>query len=176
MPEIKRYVIGKDATGRSAVLSDNITNIQTKEGYYWRSTLWATTNFPPNNDTDQDISDAIASREPAPDGLIFRALEIAPDDEDAERHRRVLAELNSQVGQRAQPSAADLARHPNMHRTATLDFTTCVRGEIYLITDTDEVKMTAGDTVIIRGGNHAWSNRSKQPCLLMVVMVDAQPK
>jgi len=28
-----------------------------------------------------------------------------------------------------------------MHRTDTLDCLTCVRGEIYLVTDTDEVRM-----------------------------------
>ena len=53
-----------------------------------------------------------------------------------------------------------------MHRTDTLDCLTCVRGEIYLVTDTDEVLMQPGDTVIVRGVNHAWSNRSNQPCLL----------
>jgi quercetin dioxygenase-like cupin family protein len=176
MPKLNRHVVGSNDEGRSAILSSDITNSQYKEGFYWRSTLWATTAFPPNNATDKDISADVIAREPAPSGLIFRALEIAPDDKDPERHRQVLAELNSTVGQRVAPSEADLTRHPNMHRTGTLDFTTCVIGEIYLVTDVDEVLMTPGDTVIIRGTNHAWSNRSDKPCLLMVAMVDAQPK
>ena len=176
MPNLHRYVVGSDEDGRSAILSSELTNVQQKEGYYWRSTLWATTAFPPNNATDEDISAEVVTREPAPHGLIFRALEIAPDDPDPQRHRQVLAELDSAVGQRVIPSEADSARHPNMHRTGTLDFTTCVLGEIYLVTDVDEMRMTPGDTVIIRGTNHAWSNRSDKPCLLMVAMVDAQPK
>ena len=70
---------------------------------------------------------------------------------------------------------ADLARHPSMHRTDTLDCLTCVRGEIFLVTDNEEVLMRPGDTVIIRGTNHAWSNRSNAPCLLVGTMTDATP-
>jgi hypothetical protein len=33
--------------------------------------------------------------------------------------------------------------------------------------------MRPGDTVVIRGTNHAWSNRSDLPCLLVGTMVDA---
>ena len=52
---------------------------------------------------------------------------------------------------------------------------TCVHGEIYLVTETDEVLMQPGDTVIIRGVNHAWSNRSSAPCLLVGTNTDATP-
>jgi hypothetical protein len=34
--------------------------------------------------------------------------------------------------------------------------------------------MRPGDTVIIRGTNHAWSNQSNAPCLLLA-MTDATP-
>ena len=62
-----------------------------------------------------------------------------------------------------------------MHRTDTLDFITCVRGEVYLVTDCDEVLMQSGDTVIICGTNHAWSDRSDAPCLHVGTMIDAVP-
>ena len=35
--------------------------------------------------------------------------------------------------------------------------------------------MQPGDTVIIRGVNHAWSNRSSTPCLLVGTNTDATP-
>jgi uncharacterized cupin superfamily protein len=60
-----------------------------------------------------------------------------------------------------------------MHRTDTLDCITCVIGEIHLVTDSGEVLMRPGDTVVIRGANHAWSNRSDSPCLLAGTMADA---
>ena len=55
------------------------------------------------------------------------------------------------------PTPEDYKRHFTMHRTDTVDYITCVRGEIWLMTDTDEVLMTPGDTVVIRGVNHAWA-------------------
>jgi hypothetical protein len=169
----KRYVVGPDEQGRSAVLANEAANVQSHDGYYWRATLWATQEFPPDNTIDGDRSLELKTREPFPDGLIYRALEIPPDTADPAEHRQVLADLNREVQQKHEPSDADLARHPSMHRTDTLDCITCVIGEIYLVTDVDEVLMRPGDTVVIRGTNHAWSNRSDSPCLLVGTMVDA---
>jgi len=39
-----------------------------------------------------------------------------------------------------------------------------LEGEITLVLDTAEVHLKAGDTVVQRGTNHAWSNRSNRPC------------
>jgi mannose-6-phosphate isomerase-like protein (cupin superfamily) len=175
---VNRFVVGPNAENRSAVLQRALTNVQSREGFYWRATLWATEESPVDNTIDGDRSQTPglgARREPFPNGLICRALEIPPDDPDAAEHRRALTQLNDEVLQKHLPTQADLARHPSMHRTDTLDCLTCVRGEIYLVTDTDEVLMRPGDTVIIRGVNHAWSNRSSAPCLLVGTMTDAAP-
>jgi quercetin dioxygenase-like cupin family protein len=172
----KRYVVGPDGDGKSAVLMNEPTNVQSKEGFFWRATLWATEELPADNGVEGDRSEGVTTREPAPNGLIYRALEIPPDHQDADEHRRVLTELSTAAAQSVAPTEADLKRHPSMHRTGTLDCITCVIGEIYLVTDTDEVLMTPGDTVVIRGTNHAWSNRSDAPCLLVGTMVDAVPK
>lgn len=172
MTELRRYVIGSDTSGRSRVTNTQISNAQSRDGYFWRSTLWATRSYPPDR-SDPDVSASITAREPGVAGAIFRALELAPDDPDPVRHRLVMAQTHDAVGQRFGPTADELARHPGMHRTATIDFVTCVSGEIYLMTDTDEAHMRPGDTAIIRGGNHAWSNRSDTPCLLTVVLLNA---
>jgi mannose-6-phosphate isomerase-like protein (cupin superfamily) len=173
-----RFVVGPDSQGRSAVLERGLTNVQSQEGFFWRATLWATRETPVDNSIEGDRSQTPglgAQREPFPNGFICRALEIQPDNPDADEERRLFTELNKQVRQKHLPSAADTARHPTMHRTDTLDCLTCVRGEIYLVTDTDEVLVQPGDTAIIRGVNHAWSNRSNEPCLLIGTMTDAIP-
>ncbi|WP_434598977.1 cupin domain-containing protein [Streptomyces sp. A5-4] len=173
---LNRYVVGPDAEGRSAVLDDALGDVQSKEGFFWRSTLWATQEMPVDNTIEGDRSLAPgARREPFPQGMLCRALEIPPDAKDADDHRQVFAALNEQAQQTHTPSAADSQRHPTMHRTDTLDCITCVKGEIYLITDVEEVLMRPGDTVIIRGTNHGWSNRSDAPCLLVGTMMDARP-
>ena len=143
-----RFVVGPDPQGRSAVLQRGLTNVQSRERLYWSATLWATEETPVDNTIADDRSQTPGlgeSLQPLPNGLICRALEIEP--------------------------GAGFPRH----HTDTLDCLTCVRGEIHLVTDTDEVLMQPGDTVIIRGVNHAWSNRANEPCLLVGTMTDAIP-
>jgi quercetin dioxygenase-like cupin family protein len=145
---VNRFVVGPNAQNRSAVLQRGLTNVRSREGFYWSATLWATQETPVDNTIAGDRSqtaDPGESLQPFPNGLICRALEIEPG-----------------------------AEFP-MHHTDTLDRLTCVRGEIYLVTETDEVLMQPGDTVIIRGVNHAWSNRSSAPCLLIGTNTDATP-
>jgi quercetin dioxygenase-like cupin family protein len=145
---VNRFVVGLNAENRSAVLQRGLTNVQCREGLFWSATLWATEETPVDNTIGGDRSQAADpgdSLQPFPNGLICRALEIEPG-----------------------------SGFP-MHHTDTLDCLTCVRGEIYLVTDTDEVVMQPGDTVIIRGVDHAWSNRSSAPCLLVGTNTDAIP-
>ena len=65
------------------------------------------------------------------------------------------------------------APHPYMQRTKTLDICIVLEGEITLVLDTEEVKLKAGDTVVQRGTNHAWSNRSGRPCVIAFSSHDA---
>ncbi len=175
MARWKRYVVGPNAAGKSAVLMDEPSNIQESPGIFWRATLWGTKEVPVDNSITEDRSLDIHTRSPFPGGMLFRALEIPPDTTNRDAHIAVLADLNVRVKQKHQPTAEDLARHPSMHRTDTLDCITCVIGEIYLVTDVDEVLMRPGDTVVIRGSNHGWSNRADAPCLLIGCMIDAHP-
>ncbi|MEH2488680.1 cupin domain-containing protein [Bradyrhizobium sp. AZCC 2230] len=175
MAKWKRYVVGLNAAGKSAVLMDEATNVQENPGIFYRATLWGTKEVPVDNSIDTDRSLDITTREPFPGGMLCRALEIPPDTGDKTGHIEALQQLNVEVKQKHTPTAEDMARHPSMHRTDTLDCITCVKGEIYMVTDVDEVLMRPGDTVIIRGTNHAWSNRSKEPCLLVGCMIDAKP-
>lgn len=177
MAELNRYVVGPNSEGRSAILETEPTNVQSRDGFFWRATLWSTREMPVDNSIDGDRSvdgDLGARREPFPNGMLVRALELWPD-QDPEQQRQQFADLNREVGQKHTPTESDSQRHPTMHKTDTLDCITCVRGEIYLVTDEEEVLMRPGDTVIIRGTNHGWSNRSESPCLLVGSMIDAIP-
>ena len=173
MAKWKRYVVGADASGKSAVLMDEATNVQENPGYFYRATLWSTKEVPVDNTIATDRALDCHTREPFPGGMLFRALEIFPDPEDRQTHIAAVLQLHRRVGQKHAPTPEDLARHPSMHRTDTLDCFACVKGEIYLMTDVDEVLLRPGDTVVIRGTNHAWSNRSNEPCLLVGCMIDA---
>ncbi len=67
------------------------------------------------------------------------------------------------------------APHPYMQKTRTLDFCLILEGEITLVLDTEEVELKAGDIVVQRGTNHAWSNRSERPCTIAFSAHDAAP-
>jgi len=97
------------------------------------------------------------------------------DPKDPQKHLAFVQEMKEKLKQKYQLTDEDQTRHPTMHRTDTCDFSVVVSGEIYLVTDTDETLLKAGDTVIVKGVNHAWSNRSDKPCLMMGVMVHAHP-
>jgi quercetin dioxygenase-like cupin family protein len=64
------------------------------------------------------------------------------------------------------------APHPYMQKTRTLDFAIVQEGEIVLVLDTQEVKLKAGDFIVQRGTNHAWSNRSNAPAVLAIASHD----
>ena len=175
MPHVNRVVIGADRDKKSAVIYRDSPNHQEEAGIFWRSTLWATTELPVNNTIPGDRGADVVAREPTGNGLTFRALEIPPDIKDTAEHIKVLQEVNKKVKQKYPPTPADLARHPSMHRTDTLDMFTVAYGEIYLVTDTDETLLRPGDTAVCRGVNHAWANKSDKPCMIIGVMVHANP-
>lgn len=62
----------------------------------------------------------------------------------------------------------------HMHRTPTVDLVTVVRGAVSLaLVDGTETALVAGDTVVLRGTEHAWRNHSGDPALLAVILLGA---
>lgn len=176
MADLKRYVVGLDANGKSAVLRTGVPNQQEQPDFFWRATLWKTRETPVDNHIGGDRSiEGGPARSPFPNGMLVRALELWPDP-DPDTHQTMFAELNKQVGQSHQASDGDTRRSATMHKTDTLDVIHVIRGEVYLILDDDEVLLRPSDTVIIQGTNHGWSNRSDSPCLMIGSMIDATPR
>ena len=67
-----------------------------------------------------------------------------------------------------------LAPHPYMQKTRTLDLCAVLEGELVLVLDTQEVGVKAGDIIVQRGTNHAWSNRSAKPAVVAVSSHDGR--
>ena len=175
MALVKRTVIGPNADGKSAILYRDSPNEQDIPNLARRSTLWAATELPIDNAITGDRGADVTIREPTEDGMIFRALEIPRDMKDRMKHIELMRELNRKVKQKCPPTEEDMERHPTMHRTDTLDCFVVMQGEVYLVSDTDEVLLRAGDTAVVQGVNHAWSNRSNEPVLIVGIMTHAKP-
>jgi mannose-6-phosphate isomerase-like protein (cupin superfamily) len=175
---VKRYVVGLDENGKSAVLTDGVPNQQELTDWFWRATLWKTKETPVDNGIpgDRSLDGDLAARSPFPCGMLVRVEWVLPEHGDVETNQKLWDEINTVTGHTQVISEKDKQRSPSMHRTNTLDVMTILRGEIYLLLDDDEILLKPTDTVIVQGVNHGWSNRGTEPCLFTAVMIDAIPR
>jgi uncharacterized cupin superfamily protein len=112
--------------------------------------------------------------EPPQAGSLCRYLQIPPDD--VWKGKVGAKEVQAYFAAMGSPGASTYsssAPHPYMQKTRSLDFALILEGEVTLVLDLEEVNLSAGDTVVLRGSNHAWSNRSGEPCLIAMSMHDA---
>jgi mannose-6-phosphate isomerase-like protein (cupin superfamily) len=64
-----------------------------------------------------------------------------------------------------------------LHRTKSIDYWVILKGQITLITDRGNIKLTAGDVLINRGGDHAWYRpKGSPPALAVTVSISAKPR
>jgi mannose-6-phosphate isomerase-like protein (cupin superfamily) len=64
-----------------------------------------------------------------------------------------------------------------LHRTKSIDYWVILKGQITLITDKGNIKLTTGDVLINRGGDHAWYRpKGSPPALAITVSISAKPR
>ena len=56
-----------------------------------------------------------------------------------------------------------------MHRTRSLDYAIILSGEIDMMLDDGDVHLKPGDVIVQQATNHAWVNRGKEPCRIILV-------
>jgi quercetin dioxygenase-like cupin family protein len=113
--------------------------------------------------------------EPPAGGSVLRVVTFPPDD--AWKGKIGAAEVQAYFRSMGSPGASTyspLAPHPYMQKTRTLEFGIVLEGEIVLVLDTQEVLVKAGDFVVLRGSNHAWSNRSTRPAAVAIASHDGK--
>ena len=111
--------------------------------------------------------------EPPANGSVMRVITFPPDA--GWRGQVGVTEVQAffrAMGSPGASSYAPTAPHPYMQKTRTLDFGIVLEGELVLVLDTQEVPFKAGDVVVLRGSNHAWSNRSNHPAVLALASHD----
>jgi mannose-6-phosphate isomerase-like protein (cupin superfamily) len=177
MPKpIRRVVTGHDAAGKSVFVRDGAA-----PHVYCRSPgsavvteLWETRGAPADNHGQAEVTDHPFRLAPPKTGTVFRIIEYPPDKERlaALAHERAAGDDGS-----GHIAALDRGapRHPGFHKTHSVDYAIVLSGEIHALMDEGEVRLVAGDVLIQRGTNHAWSNRTEQPCCIAFVLIDAEP-
>jgi quercetin dioxygenase-like cupin family protein len=125
---------------------------------------------------ETDPTERALKLEPPRNGTVVRIIEFGPEGEwlqriDAEATRVAWGALGTHT---ASTNTTGQAKHPFMHRTESVEYALVLEGEITLVLDEEEVMMRAGDFLVERGTNHAWANRSGQPCRMLFVLIDGR--
>ena len=175
MPKpIRRIVTGHNAAGKSVFLSDEASKFEFNvgRGAVTVTELWETRSSPAENFGSEETVDHKFGILPPKNGSIFRIIEYLPDrqrmGEGYDREAAFRAMGAEHALDRTNP------RHPGFHKTDTIDYVIVLEGEICALMDEGEKLMKAGDVLIQRGTNHAWSNRTDKPCYVMFVLIDAK--
>ena len=174
--KFRRVVTGHDKNGVARVVSDQeagqILQRPNRPGVTLTN-FWLEQGTPAEYDGETETCVGDFVLQPPQNGSAFRCVEFLPENPD------VMASLDGQAAF-AEMGAADNivsnARHPFMHRTNSLDYAVILSGEIFMLLDEDEILLKAGDIVIQRGTNHAWSNRGSEPCVIAFILVDGVTK
>jgi len=181
-PEIKRFrrvVTGHNADGRSVILTDDtsphIMPIMDQANFAVTD-FWKTAATPADNGpgTAQDPCSLPIQVAPPTDGSVFRVVQFPPDKDWAAKAEAMGGSVAIDETAKAANTGGPV-RHAHMHRTRSIDYAIVLSGEIWAVMDVGETKLAAGDMLIQRGTNHAWANRSKEPCVVAFVLIDAKP-
>lgn len=173
---VRRIVAGNDKSDKSVVLSDAPSrDIQTDPARpgFSSTRIWVTDFTPAKTKSIQETLDKPHSLEPPAKGSVCRVVTFPPDAWFMEivNETKVRAYFESMGSPHASTFSPE-APHPYMQKTRSLDFCHILNGEITLVLDCEEVHLKQGETVIQRGTNHAWSNRSDKPCTIIFCQHD----
>lgn len=140
------------------------------------SVLWATQGAPSLPSKPDDPVPRLTSFHPSPEGSVFLTLTLPPDAVYASPDFDPVAAGKEQLKQA--PGIADRMEPdaPGFHTTQTVDYVIVLAGEVWLVLDEGETRLSAGDTVIQLGSRHAWQNRTSAPATLAVVLMGAASK
>ncbi len=168
----RRVVTGHDENGVAVVVSDQtatqILQRPNRPGVTLTN-FWLSDGTPAEYDGAEETCEGDFILHPPKNGSVFRTVEFEPEDPE------VLAKLDGKAAFAEMGAAANIvegARHPFMHRTDSVDYAVILKGEIYMLMDDTEVLLKAGDVVVQRGTNHAWSNRGTESCIIAFILVD----
>ena len=173
---VRRVVTGHNAAGKSIFIVDEASPhvYARRPGSAIVTELWETTTSPADNRCNEDAIQREFRLPPPKNGSVLRVIEYPPDTERMAALAIELAEPDDGSGRVASADRGN-PRHPGFHKTNSIDYAIVLSGEIYALMDEGEVLLKAGNVLIQRGTNHAWSNRTDVPCTIAFVLVDAEP-
>jgi len=169
---VRRLVTGHRADGQSTVLLDGAApNVKQRQAGNASTLLWVTDETPARVSGGEDRAAREIGVPPPRCGTIFRLAEFPPGVGGEVRDNETMLR---DFGIGPDVKRGHPPRHPAIHRTRSLDYVVVLEGEIDLLLDDRDVRLTAGDVIVQQATNHAWINRGTVTCRLAMVFIDAQ--
>ena len=175
LPAPRILVTGHDDAGRAVLIADGPPRrsvaLEAVPGTVFHE-VWSTRESPARVDAAPEGPDASFALAPPPGGSRVRIVDIPPDSVQAALSPDEVASAFAEIGAPEAGTGGDRAPHPLMHRTDTVDYGIVLVGEVWLVVDEGETRLSPGDVVIQRGTNHAWSNRTDAVARMAFVLLD----
>jgi quercetin dioxygenase-like cupin family protein len=177
---IRRIVTGHDSDGKAIVIADGPTpGVKTtpnRPGVIFHN-MWTTKSAPARYDGPEEETSVDLPLPPPKEGTTFRLIEFPPEKDvgtvDEETAKKAFEEYGADNALQHDVGEAT-KKHSFMHRTETVDYAICLKGEMTMYLDDSEVVMHAGDVMVQRGTNHAWVNKSDEYCTMAFILIDGE--
>ncbi len=169
---LKRTITGHNEAGEAVALFHGPAANTMASPAAGLAEIWQTMSLPADFTDAQDRLRGPVKLAPDPGCIKVRWFWVMPESGAASEE--AYAASFAAVG--AAHARTDKSRHPGMHRTNSVDYIVCLKGNSTLLLDADEVDLKPGDVVVQRGTNHAWINKGAEPALYLAVLVDAKPR
>jgi mannose-6-phosphate isomerase-like protein (cupin superfamily) len=184
---VRRVVTGHDVTGKAVVISDTTVEPTSPDfGQKW--SIWAADSAPsfPSAGAPPDFAGPLL---PKPGGLHVMVFTLPPrfnpdelqntDSEEmaeaVKRHAESKGDTHPVVKDPNPPGTyGSLAGASGMHATASVDCLMQISGESVLVLEDREVRLHAGDWLVVNGVVHSWRNDLDEPARLVGVVYGAR--
>jgi len=142
-PAVRRVVTGRDADGNVTIVADGPAPAVTELPAAPGSALVDVWRGDSLPPDLEGLDDpTLGPFELMPEGTLFRVIDLAWTDAE-----------------------------PMWHETASIDFVYVVSGRCTFLSAAGAVDLVAGDSIVVRGGQHAWVNRDPEVCRLVDMSV-----
>lgn len=164
----RRVVTGILPSGKEGVISDGAVPVMIETVMGPMRDLWSIDSLPASLDSVPTEGRSFTML-PPPAGLVVRLGQLLPDE--SWKNADISGMFNAIGGGGSHMDGADVV---GLHAKETVDCVTIVSGEVVAILESEEVVLKAGETLIQRGTKHSWSNRGKDPVVMLITIMSAQ--
>jgi hypothetical protein len=170
---MRRIVTGDDADGQSVIILDGGPSGQAGDpdvgGLF---EIWEDAATGPLDPMDHaDLGNTTPILGPRPGNVQVRWFVMQPTPPGVPREALNAATRAAFATVGGEGHIIDQTRHQGMHETHSLDIICLLSGDVSLILEGAETRITPGQVVIQRGTNHAWEAHGG-PALLLAVLID----